>query len=94
MAAVNPELAQSLVQNPEALMQLLGVSPDQMGGDFEMGDEEGGGGVPPGAQVVNVSEEERAAIERVSARFFWLLWGLLIIVWWDSWRRSGSRDRL
>ncbi|TFL02492.1 hypothetical protein BDV98DRAFT_528178 [Pterulicium gracile] len=70
MAAVNPELAQSLVQNPEALMQLLGVSPDQMGGDFEMGDEEGGGGVPPGAQVVNVSEEERAAIERLEALGF------------------------
>lgn len=54
LAASNPQIAQTLAQNPEALLQLLG-------------NEDGEGGqLPPGAQIVNVSEEERAAIERVS----------------------------
>lgn len=36
-----------------------------LGGD----DGEGEGDLPPGAQVVSVTEEERAAIERVSTLF-------------------------
>lgn len=59
LAASNPQLAQLFAQNPEALLQLLG------GGD----DLEGEGGLPPGAQVVHVTEEEQAAIQRVSLRF-------------------------
>lgn len=58
LAASNPAIAQMIAQNPEALMQLLGLD------DFE-GDGEGGA-LPPGAQVVSVTPEERAAIERVS----------------------------
>ncbi|KAJ4498279.1 hypothetical protein C8R41DRAFT_757440 [Lentinula lateritia] len=60
IAAQNPGLAQILASNPEALMNLLG------GGDLE-GEE---GDLPPGAQVVNVTEEERAAIERLEALGF------------------------
>jgi UV excision repair protein RAD23 len=61
LAASNPQLAQMFAQNPEALLQLLGGNE----GEFE-GEGEGGEQVPPGAHVVHVSEEERAAIERVS----------------------------
>lgn len=57
LAHFNPEIAQAIAQNPEALLQLL--APD---------DEEGQDGeqVPPGAQVLNVTPEERDAIQRVS----------------------------
>lgn len=48
-----------IAQNPEALLQLLGV------GNMDFDDEEGGE-LPPGAHVVSVTEEERAAIQRVS----------------------------
>ena len=56
----NPQLAQLFAQNPEALAQIFGVD----GGDFEGGE----GGIPEGAQVIHVTEEESAAIQRVSSR--------------------------
>lgn len=62
LATSNPALAQLLAQNPEALMQLLGVGE----GDFD-GEE---GDIPPGAHVVSVTEEERAAIQRLEALGF------------------------
>lgn len=49
-------MAQLMAQNPEAVLQLLGVNPEDLGDDI---------GVPPGAQVLNVTEEERDAINRV-----------------------------
>lgn len=58
LAQGNPALAQLLAQNPEALLQLLGVDPSAV----EEGSE---GDLPPGAQVISVTPEERAAIERV-----------------------------
>ncbi|PPQ68201.1 hypothetical protein CVT25_015033 [Psilocybe cyanescens] len=58
LATQNPAIAQMIAQNPEALFQLLGIELDD-------GEEEGGQ-VPPGAHVVSVTEEERAAIRRVS----------------------------
>lgn len=57
LAASNPQLAQLFANNPDALMQLLGGE----GGDF--GDDEGG--IPPGANVIHITEEEQAAIQRV-----------------------------
>jgi UV excision repair protein RAD23 len=51
----NPAIAQLIAQNPEAMLQLFGLSADDMGEDE----------VPPGAQVVNVTPEEREAIGRV-----------------------------
>ncbi|ETW80448.1 hypothetical protein HETIRDRAFT_384981 [Heterobasidion irregulare TC 32-1] len=60
LATANPQMAQLIAQNPEALFQLLGG-----GEDF---DEEGP--LPPGTQVVNITVEERAAIERLEALGF------------------------
>jgi UV excision repair protein RAD23 len=50
----NPQLAQMIGQNPEQFIQLLS----------EMNDDDAP--LPPGAQAVSVTEEEREAIERVS----------------------------
>ena len=65
IAQSNPNLAQYLEQNPEALLQLLGA----MGGEGGLGVEgeggEGAGALPPGTHVLQVTPEERAAIERV-----------------------------
>ena len=56
LAQNNPQLAQALASDPNALLDLLGG-----GAEGEDGEP-----IPPGAQVVNVTPEERAAIERVS----------------------------
>lgn len=52
--AGNPQLAQLIGQNPEQFLSLLSE------------DSEGDAPLPPGAQAISVTEEERAAIERVS----------------------------
>jgi len=62
LAASNPALAQAFAQNPDALLQLLGNE----NGEFPGGQGEDGENLPPGTHIVNVTEEERAAIERVS----------------------------
>lgn len=54
LGASNPQLAQLIAHHPEQFLSLLG----------EEGDEDAP--VPPGAQTIAVSEEERDAIERVS----------------------------
>lgn len=53
LAMQNPGIAQMLAQNPGMLADLLGIEPDE-------------GDLPPGTQVISVTQEERAAIERVS----------------------------
>jgi len=60
LAASNPAIAQAIAANPEALVDLLGVEAEEF-------DERN---VPPGAQVISVTEEERAAIERLEALGF------------------------
>jgi len=59
LAAQNPQLAQMFAQSPEALLQLLGVELDEEGGEL-----------PHNAHVVSVTEEERAAIQRLEALGF------------------------
>lgn len=54
VAAGNPQLAAIIQQNPEHFMQLLAED-----GDDDVA-------LPPGAQQISVTEEEREAIERVS----------------------------
>jgi len=54
VGAGNPQLAQLIGQHPDQFLQLLG----------EDGDDDAP--LPPGAQAIQVTEEERDAIERVS----------------------------
>ncbi|KAI1410139.1 UV excision repair protein Rad23 [Hypoxylon sp. FL1857] len=53
LGAGNPQLAQLISQNPEQFLNLLG----------EAGDDDAP--LPPGAQTISVTEEERDAIERL-----------------------------
>jgi len=59
----NPQLAQMISQNPDAFLRLLSESAE--GGDDDGEDDGMGGVVPPGARAIQVTEEERDAIERV-----------------------------
>jgi UV excision repair protein RAD23 len=54
LGAGNPQLAQLIAQNPEQFLNLLGES---------AGDDDAP--LPPGAQAIAVTEEERDAIERL-----------------------------
>lgn len=54
VGAGNPQLAQLIGQNPDQFLQLLSEDADE---DAPL---------PPGAQAISVTEEEREAIERVS----------------------------
>lgn len=54
VAAGNPQIASLIGQNSEQFLQLLGEDID-----------DGEGDLPPGAQAISVTEEERDAIERV-----------------------------
>ncbi|KAK7057281.1 UV excision repair protein RAD23 [Favolaschia claudopus] len=63
LGAQNPALMQMIQQNPAAVARLFGVD----GAEF---DESEDGPIPPGAHVVSVTEEERAAIQRLEALGF------------------------
>jgi UV excision repair protein RAD23 len=54
LGAGNPQLAQLISANPEQFLNLLGEETDD------------DAALPPGAQAISVTEEEREAIERVS----------------------------
>lgn len=54
LSAGNPQLAQTIAQNPEQFLQLLS----------EHGDDDAP--LPPGAHQISVTEEERDAIERLT----------------------------
>jgi len=62
IAASNPALAQLINQNPEALYELLGAALTGEGGDE---DEDMGAGQQ--VMHVNLTQDEAAAVERVSA---------------------------
>lgn len=57
LAAGNPQIAQQIAQNPEAFFQMLSEDADE---DMPL---------PPGAQAISVTEEEREAIERVGGSY-------------------------
>ncbi|KIJ68165.1 hypothetical protein HYDPIDRAFT_83715 [Hydnomerulius pinastri MD-312] len=70
LAASNPQLAGVLANNPEALMQLLGDAEGE-GEEWENAEGLGQGGAGAGQPVVvNITPEERAAIERLEALGF------------------------
>lgn len=62
LSQTNPQLFQFISQNPEGFLQLLAG-----GGDFEGGDEDEGQ-LPP--NVIQVTQEEKAAIDRVISGSF------------------------
>ncbi|KAF8488417.1 hypothetical protein JB92DRAFT_3016898 [Gautieria morchelliformis] len=64
LAQNNPQLAQALAANPDALFNLLNE------GLGDLDDQDGEGPLPPGAQRVSVTPEEMAAIERLEALGF------------------------
>ncbi|KAF8706213.1 UV excision repair protein Rad23, partial [Rhizoctonia solani] len=67
LAQSNPAIAQQLTSNPELLYQILGG----LGGDDQDDDGDGeGGGIPPGAHVINITQEEAEAIARLEALGF------------------------
>jgi UV excision repair protein RAD23 len=82
LAQANPGLAQQLIANPEALYELLGVAPGEEGDEgedeWEAGGDElmaamggGGAGGEGGANnVISVTEEENASIERLQSMGF------------------------
>ena len=63
LSAGNPQVAQLIGQNPDQFLQLLSEDAD---GDAPL---------PPGAQEISVTEEERAAIERVRPRALSAIFG-------------------
>ncbi|KAJ7346539.1 hypothetical protein DFH08DRAFT_700217 [Mycena albidolilacea] len=63
LGAQNPALMQMIQQNPAAVARLFGVD----GAEFDDNED---GPIPPGAHVVSVTEEERAAIQRLEALGF------------------------
>lgn len=54
VGAGNPQLAQMIASNPESFLQLLAEEADEANPPL-----------PPGAQAISVTEEEREAIERL-----------------------------
>jgi hypothetical protein len=71
VGAGNPQLAQLIGQHPEQFLQLLS----------EDGDNDSP--LPPGAQAISVTEDERAAIERVRPPGFSYLSGLILYSYVD-----------
>jgi UV excision repair protein RAD23 len=60
LIAQNPAIAQLARSNPAVLLQALGINPEELAGDDEL---------PEGAQVISVTPEEQAAIQRVCVCF-------------------------
>ena len=71
VGAGNPQLAQLIGQNPDQFLQLLSEDPHD--------DEDNP--LPPGAQAISVTEEEREAIERVCYRLSYSFREGLVLIW-------------
>lgn len=56
LGASNPELLRSINADPNGFLQAI----------LEGGDEDEEGGAPPGSHMVQVTQEEKEAIDRVS----------------------------
>jgi len=63
----NPQLMQTIVQNQEAFMQMLGAG--GQGGGMGGGAPGGGEGGPGGGQQIQVTPQEQEAIERLKGIF-------------------------
>ncbi|ORY43484.1 XPC-binding-domain-containing protein [Rhizoclosmatium globosum] len=63
-----PELLRVIQQNPDAFLQLLGEGGPE--GMMDFGDDDEEGGLPAGAQTIQITPEENAAIERLTALGF------------------------
>lgn len=80
LAQQSPDLVQLISENPEAFRQALreavqggggaGVPPNDPVAAMLAAAQGAGGGVPPGATVVRLTEDERAAVERLSGLGF------------------------
>jgi len=66
IALTRPELASRLASDPSAILQILGGM-EAVGGMEAEGDDGQGGELPPGVQAIQLTQDERAAIRRVSS---------------------------
>lgn len=83
VGAGNPQLAQLIGENPDSFLQLLS---EDTGDDTPL---------PPGAQEISVTEEERDAIERVSLpHLFSFLGGRIVadLFSYVAWALSAIRS--
>lgn len=87
LASARPELASRLASDPSSVLQILGG----MEGE---GDDGQGGELPPGVHAIHLTQDERAAITRVSPVTPSTLKGL-IHSGLSSWRRTlGLRIKM
>ena len=87
LASARPELASRLASDPSSVLQILGG----MEGE---GDDGQGGELPPGVHAIHLTQDERAAITRVSPVIPSTLKGL-IHSGLSSWRRTlGLRIKM
>mmetsp|Transcript_49755 Transcript_49755/g.105964 ORF Transcript_49755/g.105964 Transcript_49755/m.105964 type:complete len:359 (-) Transcript_49755:176-1252(-) len=73
----HPQIAQAIQENPQAFLQMVaevagGGGQDPVSAMLAAAGQQGGGGggAPPGQTVIRLTEEERAAVERLSAMGF------------------------
>lgn len=95
LGANNPQLAQLINQNPEALYQLLAGADDEEG-DFDPAAFGGAEGEDPfaGQTVIQLTEQEAEAVRRVSAFHELLCFFSKLIIFlpfsWSLWALTDS----
>jgi UV excision repair protein RAD23 len=70
LAQSQPQLAQLIAQNPEALADLLAGGGGGGGGGAPQGGQGGGGGGGPRSHTVQITMEEKAQLDRLEALGF------------------------